>query len=153
MLRKSEATELNRAQLLYATVRRHLKNLYDEDESPVGWHALIAYRADNHLQNAQELEDLEANAQHLRASICRLRRQPLARLKLWLHINSLQFALRYALVTQSVALALSVVAWQLSWQPAWASELMSSESNPLVWYPFDARFFYANALAAYFAEI
>jgi len=30
---------------------------------------------------------------------------------------------------------------------------MSSESNPLVWYPFDARFFYVNALAAYFAEI
>ena len=73
------------------------------------------------------------------------------RLKLWVHINSLQFALRHALVVHSVALALLVVASQFSWQLAWASELTSAESNPLVWYPFDARFFYANALAAYFA--
>lgn len=153
-LRKSEANELNRALRLYAGVYRRLAEINDQGETSTRfWRALFARRADDRPQDMDECEDLKAHAQHLRAAIRRLGRQPLARLKSWVHINSLQFGLRHALVAHIVVLALLIAAFQLSGQLAWANELTSVESYPFVWYPFDARFFYANAVAACVAGV
>ena len=65
----------------------------------------------------------------------------------------MQFGLRHALIAHIVVLVLLIAAFQFSGQLAWANELTSAESPPFVWFPFDARFFYANAVAASFAGI
>jgi hypothetical protein len=153
-LRKSEASELDRALQLYAGVDQRLNELNDQGEGSTRfWRSLFARKADDHPQNADEREDLKAHAQHLRAAIRRLRRQPLVRLKSWVRVNSLQFGLRYALIGHVVVLALLIAAFHLSGQLAWANELTRTESHPFAWYPFDARFFYANAVAASFAGL
>jgi hypothetical protein len=50
-----------------------------------------------------------------------------------------------------VALALAITASQAPGQAAWADELNAGARHAVVWYPLDARLFYANAVAAGFA--
>jgi hypothetical protein len=102
-------------------------------------------RADD-VSDAEERDDLQAHAQHLRGTIARLKRRPLQRLHTWVHAAAAQSALAGAIAAYGVALVLAIAASQTPGQAAWADELIARPA--LVWYPLDARLFYANAVAA-----
>ncbi len=149
-LRKSEVLELDRAVLLYQRACYRLQELSDQSTSAGGlWSALLGRRADIWRRHVDELEDLYAHAHHLRATITRLKRRPLERLRSWVHIVSSQFAFGGAIAAHIVGLALLIFLFYVIWM----DELMSRVTNPLVWYPLDARLFYANAIAAGFAAV
>jgi hypothetical protein len=148
-LRKSESAELDRAVALYDQVRGRLETI-EHSESPTRfWHALFDRSGD--VPDAEERDDLQAHAQHLRGSIARLKRRPLQRLHGWIHTAAAQSALAGAIAAYGAALALAVAASQAPGQAAWADELNAGARSALVWYPLDARLFYANAVAAGFA--
>jgi hypothetical protein len=149
-LRKSEIAELDRAIALYDQICRRLDTIEQQAEAPQHfWRALFDRTGD--APDAEERDDLQAHAQHLRGTIARLKRRPLQRLHSWVHAASAQSALAGALAAYGVALALAVVASQAPGQTAWADELNAGARHALVWYPLDARLFYANAVAAGFA--
>jgi hypothetical protein len=149
-LRKSENSELDRAVALYDQVRRRLETIEQQVEMPTRlWRALFD-RADD-ASDTEERDDLRAHAQHLRGTIARLKRQPLQRLYSWVHAASAQSALAGAIAAYGVALALAIAASQAPGQAAWADELNAGARHAVVWYPLDARLFYANAVAAGFA--
>jgi DnaJ domain len=153
-LRKSELAELDRALLLYEQVRGRLTEIRKEAERPSGlWGLLLDRFADGVAPYADEVEDLEAHAQHLRAAIVRLSHRPLQRLRSWIHLKSLQFALGRALAAYAVGLALQIVAFRMFEQSALADELTTGVTGTLVWYPLDGRIFYANAVATGFAAL
>jgi hypothetical protein len=144
-LRKSEIAELDRAVALYDQVCRRLETIERHTEAPMRlWRALFD-RTDD-VPGAEERDDLQAHAQHLRGTIARLKRRPLQRLHAWVHAAAAQSALAGAIAAYGVALALTVAASQAPGQAAWADELNARPA--LVWYPLDAHLFYANAVAA-----
>jgi DnaJ domain len=145
-LRKTESTELDRAVLHYDKVRRRIEEIHNQSAGPRSlWRTIFGYYPDFDENQADELEDLRAHAHHLRATIVRLRRQPLQRLRSWVHVLSSHFALGGALATYIVGLGLLIVAFQ----NLWADQLGGVPAGPVVW--LDARLFYANAVAAGFA--
>jgi hypothetical protein len=147
-LRKSEIAELDRAVALYDQVCGRLETIGRPTEMPTRlWRALFD-RPDD-VPDVDECDDLQAHAQHLRGTIARLKRRPLQRLYAWVHAASAQSALAGAIAAYGVALVLAVTASQAPGQAAWADELNARPA--LVWYPLDARLFYANAVAAGFA--
>jgi DnaJ domain len=149
-LRKSEISELDRAVALYEQVCRRLEAIELQMETPRHfWRTLFDHADDGREADAEERDDLQAYAQHLRGTIARLQRRPLRRLLAWVHATSAQSALAGAIAAYGVALALAVTASQAPGQAAWADEL--NARHTLVWYPLDARLFYANAVAAGFA--
>jgi DnaJ domain len=149
-LRKPETDELDRAVSLYEKACNRREEIDEQRERHgVLWRALFGQRAELHEQHADELQDVEAHAQHLRITIVRLRRRPLQRLRSWVHVVSLRFALGGALAVHIAALALLIVGFD----SLWADELASNAGNPLVWYPFDEHLFYANAAGAAFAAV
>jgi DnaJ domain len=148
-LRKSESTELDRAVALYDQVCGRLETI-EYSESPTRfWHALFDRSGD--VPDAEERDDLQAHAQHLRGTIARLKRRPLQRLHGWIHAAAAQSALAGAIAAYGAALALAIAASQAPGQAAWADELNAGARSALVWYPLDARLFYANAVASGFA--
>lgn len=154
MLQKSERSELKRAVALYGQVRHRLEQIRESDELINGfWRA--ALRRDSSIPEPnEELEDLKAYAQHLQATISRLRTQPLSRLKSWISSRSVQYALGYAIAVYCVAfILLWLLAFDLSDQPAWAQDFQTDISDGLVWYPFDERFFYINAAAIVLSSV
>jgi hypothetical protein len=149
-LRKSEISELDRAVALYDQVCRRLETIEGQAEAPTCfWRALFGCPDDDRDADAEERDDLQAHAQHLRGTIARLKRRPLRRLRAWVHAASSRSALAGAIAAYGAALAVVVAASQASGQAAWADELNARQT--LVWYPLDARLFYANAVAAGFA--
>jgi hypothetical protein len=149
-LRKSEIAELDRAVALYDQVCRRLETIEQQTEIPTRlWRALFD-RADD-VPAADECDDLQAHAQHLRGTIARLKRRPLQRLYAWVHAASAQSALAGAIAAYGAALTLAIAASQAPGQAAWADELNAGARHALTWYPLDARLFYANAVAAGFA--
>ncbi len=149
-LRKSEVSELDRAVVLYDQVCRRLETIEQQTETaPRFWRALFDRTGD--VPDAEECDDLRAHAQHLRETIARLKRRPLQRLYAWVHAASAQSALAGAIAAYGAALTLAIAASQGSGQAAWADELNAGARHALVWYPLDARLFYANAVAAGFA--
>jgi len=110
---------------------------------------LFGHHLDLRQDHADELQDVEAHAQHLRTTISRLRRRPLQRLRSWVHALSLRFAFGGALAAQVAGLAFLIVGFD----SLWADELATDTRNPLVWYPFDEHLFYANAAAAAVAAL
>src|SRR5580692_3589119 len=149
-LRKSEIAELDRAVALYDQVCLRLETIEQHSQAPRRlWHALFDRSGD--IPDAEERDDLQAHAQHLRGTIARLKRRPLQRLHSWVHAAAAQSALAGAIAAYGAALALAVVASQAPGQAAWADELNAGARSALVWYPLDARLFYANAVAAGFA--
>ncbi len=149
-LRKSENAELDRAVALYDQVRRRLETIERQVEMPTRlWRALFD-RADD-ASDTDERDDLRAHAQHLRGTIARLKCQPLQRLYSWVHAASAQSAWAGAIAAYGVALALAIAASQAPGQAAWADELNAGARHAVVWYPLDARLFYANAVASGFA--
>ncbi len=87
----------------------------------------------------------------MRATIVRLKQQPLLRLRTFIHRKSLQAALGRALAAYIVGFALLIVAARIPGQRAFGDELASGAGDLLAWDPLDASFFYANAGAAAFA--
>jgi DnaJ domain len=150
-LRKSETGELNRALLLYESVRRRLDEMHDGPELPNSlWWTALSRHSDATYQG-EEFEDLKAHAQHLRAMISRLRSQPLLRLRSWTHSKSAQFALGHAVGVYVVSFVLLLLlAFHIAEQPVWAKELNSNANDVFAWYPFDPRLFYANGIATAF---
>ena len=150
-LRKSESLELERAVRLYEGICRRIKTLENQSEHPQGfWHDLLRRHATIE-PDSDELEDLQAHAQLLRETIVRLKRRPLQRLRSWVHLVSSKSALGRGLAAYVVGFTLLLVAFHGPEQPAWADEVATGARNVLAWYPFDARFFYANAVATGFA--
>ena len=149
-LRKSETAELDRAVSLYEKACGRIKEINEQCRRPNAlWRALFGQPADLRQCHVDELQDLEAHAQHLRMTIVRLKRRPLQRLRAWVHTLSLRFALGGALAAHVGGLALLVVGFD----SLWADELTGTAKNPLVWYPLDEHLFYANAAAAAFAAL
>lgn len=148
MLQKSERSELKRAVALYTQVHHRLEQMLEGDELINGfWRTALRRQSDIPEPN-EELEDLKAYAQHLQAMISRLRNQPLLRLKSWVSSRSVQYALGYAIAVYCVSfILLWLLAFDVSDQPAWAQDFQTEFNDGLLWYPFDARFFYANAAA------
>ena len=153
-LRKSETGELNRALSLYGDVRARLEKIHDSPElSKSSWWSAVSPPSDTPDSN-DEFEDLKAHAQHLRAVISRLRNQPLLRLRSWVHSKAAQFALGHAVAVYAVSFVLLLLlTFHIADQPVWAEDLNSHASDVLVWYPFDPRLFYANAIATGFTMI
>lgn len=153
-LRKAETLELSRAVSLYAKVCRRLQEIKSKNDVPNSLGGdLFGRRLEIPEAQADEMSDLEAYGQHLRASIVRLRSQPLKRLRWWFHIKSSHFALGRALAAHVLGFALLVVAFHVSRQQVWAEEWSVRAGNGLVWYPLDPRLFYANAVAIGFAAV
>jgi hypothetical protein len=145
-LRKFEAAELSRAANLHDKVSCRLKRQQDKGTLDAGyWGVLTNHRTGIH---SDEILELEAHAQYLRATILRLKRRPLQRLETWLRIRSSQFALGRALVAYVVIVALMIALFYVFEQSAWAGDYMSGVSGVFIWYPIDERFLYANAVAA-----
>jgi DnaJ domain len=151
-LRKSEISELDRAVRLYDEVCGRLETIEQQAETPRRfWRALFDRTDDVRQSEAEEHDDLQAHAQHLRGTIARLKRRPLQRFYAWVHVTSSRWALAGAIAAYGAALALVIVASQAPGQAAWADELNAGARHALAWYPLDARLFYANAVAAGFA--
>src|ERR1700733_8995560 len=149
-LRRSEALELDRAVRLYEDVRNRLKTLENEGErSKSLWEGLL--RQGGIERDSDEVDDLHAHAQFLRETIVRLKRRPLQRLRSWMHLISSKSALGRGLAAHVVGFALLLVIFRGPEQPAWADEVTTGARTVLAWYPFDARLFYANAVATGFA--
>jgi hypothetical protein len=151
-LRNSEAVELDRAVLLYEKVCNRLRQIRD-DEAKASWWDRYRRRAETDAQVAEEREDLEAHALHLRATISRLQRRPIRRLTSWIHVMSAQFALGRALAAYFAGMSVPIAAFFIAEQPAWTQGLDSAFRDLLVWYPLDARLFYANAVASGFVAV
>src|SRR3984885_489515 len=147
-LRLYEAIELNRALTEYERVWRRRKELVDvADGARPWWRMLLRPRTEMASSHVDEFEEVDAHARHLQATIIRLKRGPLQRLKLLVRVLSSRFALGGALAVHVLLLTLLMVALESSW----ASELIVGAKNPVNWYPLDARIFYANAAAAILA--
>jgi len=147
-LRKSEIAELDRAVRLLDQVCCRLERSEQQTETRF-WHALFDRTDDLGQSDAEERDDLQAHAQHLRATIARLKRRPLQRLRAWIHVASARWALAGAIAAYGAALALFIAAAQAPGEAAWADELNArGAGHALAWYPLDVRLFYANALAA-----
>jgi hypothetical protein len=144
-LRKSENAELDRAVTLYDQVCRRLEIIEQQSQTPARFWRALFDRTDD-VPDAEERDDLQAHAQHLRGTIARLKRRPLQRLHAWVHAAAAQAALAGAIAAYGVALVLAIAASQAPGQAAWADELNARPA--LVWYLLDAHLFYANAIAA-----
>ncbi|MFY9692460.1 MAG: J domain-containing protein, partial [Xanthobacteraceae bacterium] len=149
-LRKSEALELDRAVRLYENVLRRLETLNRSEPSKSLWQGLLGRRSGIDRDD-DEADDLRAHAQLLRETIVRLKRRPLQRLRSWMHLISSKSALGRGLAAHVVGFALLLVVFHGPEQPAWADEVATGARTVLAWYPFDARIFYANAVATGFA--
>jgi DnaJ domain len=151
-LRKSEVAELDRAVRLYDEICRRLETIEQQAETPMRfWRALFDRTDDVRQSEAEERDDLQAHAQHLRGAIARLKRRPLQRFYAWVHVTSSRWALAGAIAAYGAGLSFAIVASQAPGQAAWADELNAGTRHALAWYPLDARLFYANAVAAGFA--
>jgi len=99
-LKKLESVELQRALLLYKKVFDRLAELHKEAAAVEGTLlARLQQRKALRMKFADEREDLQRYAAHLRSAIVRLRGIPVRRFKSWRHSASAQFALGRSLLT------------------------------------------------------
>jgi len=150
-LRKSETRELERARRLYGEVRGRLKTIERTGPTAGLRRRLFTDKSPPGCDDAEAREDLQAHAEILHETIVRLQRRPLQRLKSWMRLVSSKAALSRALAAHVVGFVLLLVVFRIPDQPAWAGDLTTGARAVLSWYPFDGRFFYANAVAAGFA--
>jgi hypothetical protein len=148
-LRKSEATELNRAVALYRTVSIRL-NAIDERRRKTEsfWRTVFAVEPEADRRDADEREDLKAHALHLCATITRLRRLPLQRLRSWVHTISMRDAFGRALAIHLAALTIFVVAFHILQQSASAHEVIPIAEKAFIPHAFNEALFQANAASA-----
>jgi DnaJ-domain-containing protein 1 len=144
-LRKFEAIELDRALTLYERACLRLQELDNQDERCAWWQRLLLpHPTESSQLKIDEIENLQAQAQHLRTTIIELKYRPLQRLRAWLHLLSWNSAFGGALLAYAFSFVLLTVALHASW----AGEITAGMKNAVAWYPLDERLFYANAMAA-----
>jgi DnaJ-domain-containing protein 1 len=150
-LRRLEAFELDRAEAQYRKISQRMAEIDGLIRSGTGslWKRL-RHRAEITHQHRAELEDLRANARHLRASIVLFRRRPIRRLRSWVHLISSRFAFGSSLASYLTILVPATVFIYFSEQPLWARELTSTLDTAILWKPFDERLLYVNALTSSF---
>jgi hypothetical protein len=114
-----ESIELSRATLLYQRAFSRLeeinKLIFDGSGS---FRTRNRRRAERRGQHGQEFADLTAYAQHLQATMIRIRRQPLQRFTKRAHALSLRFALSSALAVYGVVFLFLIVLVSSS-KPVW----------------------------------
>jgi len=146
-LRKSETDELDRAHRLFGRVCERIKRNSERAQSKTGLRRFFgALFLDAATANPDEMDDLHAHAQHLRATIQRLTRLPLQRLNYWIHIRSSRFACGVAIGLQLAALALFLAPYHVFEMLGLPPQVMAGASSG-AWYPFDQHVFQANAIA------
>ena len=144
-LRKSEADELDRARRLFGQVCERINRITQLAEPRTGFRLFFGAPSPD-AAHAEDMDDLQAHAQHLQATIRRLTRLPLQRLNYWVHIRSSRFACAVAVAAQLAALALVLVPLHAFEMSAWPP-LLIADANSGAWYPFGAEIFQANAIA------
>ena len=152
-LRRLEATELDRAEQLYRKISQRLKEIEELGAVKGSFRERMRHRAMIRQQYGPELEDLQACANHLRASIVRLRHRPIQRLRHWVHIISCRYALSGSLATYLTILAPVTVFVFIAEQPHWAQELAGHLKTLLLWKPVDERVLYVNGITAALAAL
>jgi DnaJ-domain-containing protein 1 len=143
-LRRLEASELERAELLYQGIVQRLKDIDRLGSDGKSLRERMRRRAEIREQYRAELEDLQAGAHHLRASIVRLRRRPIQRLRHWVHVLSCRYALSGSLASYATILAPLIVFFFFAEQPRWLQDLSNALRPLLTWTPFDERLLYVN---------
>jgi DnaJ domain len=113
-LRKSESAEWNRAVALYDRVRRQIDEIDSRSVRPPLFDRLLGCSVHRTEQDSDALADLQALAAHLRAAVVRLNRQPLDRLRSWIHMLSTRFAVGYAVGAYIAGFSLLMAAAGLS---------------------------------------
>jgi hypothetical protein len=148
-LRKSEAAEWDRAASLYERVLHRLDEINARrtprklvDRLLFGLHGALA------PEDTGAFDDLKAHAAHLRAIVIRLNRQPLDRLKTWVRLLSVRFALGYAVAAYLVGFALLIATAELSGR--WLGMPAETWVPLLLWCPL-GPVVCANALSIAFA--
>ena len=145
-LHKSEADELHRARRLFGQVCERIDRITRQADTGGGFWPFRRAPVSDAAVNADELDDLHAHAQHLRATIRRLARLPLRRLNHWVHVRSSQFACGVAIATHLAALVLLLAPLPGLETLAWPPQVIAGP-NSGAWYPFDAHIFQVNAIA------
>jgi DnaJ-domain-containing protein 1 len=148
-LRRLEAFELDRAEAQYRKISQRIAEIDRLAKSGTGsfWKRL-RHRAEIRQQHRVEVEDLQANARHLRASIILFRRRPIRRLRSWVHMISSRFAFGGTLASYLTLLVPATVFIYFSEQPLWAQELVTTLEGAILWKPFDERLLYVNAITS-----
>jgi len=152
-LRQSERRELDRATRQYRQVCGRLRGRKNRSGAAESLRRGYFARKTAFDHDTDEIEDLQAHEQLLRETIFRLQRRPLQRLRSWTHLISSRAALGRALAAHIIGFVLLLVVSHIPEQPAWAGELTTGGHGVIVWYPFDERLFYANAVATGFAAV
>ena len=151
-LRRLEAFELDRAEIQYRRISQRMGEIDKLAKSGTGslWKRL-RHRTEIKQQHRAEIEDLRANARHLRAAIVLFRRRPIARLRAWVHLISSRFAFGSSLASYLTILVPATVFIFFSEQPLWAQDLASTLESAILWKPFDdERLLYVNAITSSF---
>jgi hypothetical protein len=153
-LRKLESVELDRAVLLYEKVFDRLQDISREGEH-LRASLLARYNHRKTVQRkfAEELEDLEAYAAHLRSTIIRLRCRPIQRFKSWLHTNSSRFALSRSLASFILVLAVLTACSYFLEKLVLPEGIDPVLDSLLVRQSVHDRVLYANSIAAGFVAV
>ncbi len=150
-LRKSEAAEWNRAVALYDRVCSQIDEIDRRSTRPTLVHRLLsgcsAHRSE---QDDETWADLQALAAHLHAAIVRLNRQPLDRLRSWIHMLSARFAMGYAVGAYVVGFSLLLATAELSRR--WLDASASNAITLLLWCPL-GPLVCANVISIAFAAL
>ncbi len=133
-LRKSEAAEWNRAVALYGRVCRQIEEI-DSRSTPATLfdRLLLGMSAHRAEADSEAFADLHALAAHLRAAVLRLNRQPLDRLRSWIHMLSTRVAVGYAVGAYLVGFSLLMATAELS--ERWIDPSASSGITLVLWCP------------------
>jgi hypothetical protein len=147
-LQNLEAIELDRAILLYDKASSCLKEIerLGDDANASLW-TRYRLRAQIKQQYGNERKDLETYTRHLRATIFRLRRLPIERIRCWVHTLSAHFAFGRSLTAYVVIMALLVAIFQFE-HLTWVDEVRANLDTLLLWKPLDESVLYANWIAA-----
>lgn len=148
-LRKSEAAEWDRAAALHGRVLGRIDDIDARRPARKFVHRLLfGFQGELAAEDAAQFDDLKAHAAHLRAAVVRLNRQPLDRLRAWVHVLSVRFALGYAVAAYLVGLTLLIATAELS--ERWLGMPADSWVPLLLWCPL-GPVVCANALSIAFA--
>ena len=148
-LRKSEAAELDRALAVYRGVHGRLVEIEARGRTAKGILKLVfPLQPDATELDEEERTDLKAHAQHLQATIAKLRGLPLLRLRERIAALNFHSAVGGAITVHAATFVILVVAFYLTDVRDAARELAGTGRSALVWYPFDASYFLANGAGA-----
>lgn len=148
-LHKSEAAEWDRAVVLYDRALRRIEEVDARRTARKFIHRLLfGAQAELAPEDAGLFDDLNAHAAHLRAAVVRLNRQPLDRLRAWMHVLSVRFALGYAVAAYLVGLVLLIASTELCQH--WLAMPAENRVPLLLWCPL-GPIVCANALSIAFS--